>query len=235
MTDEKRGSTLLFLLLTGARASEATALRWENTGLIDPSGKYKICKGWNRFDKEKGTKSGATYKGDLPPAVRRSLIPIWERQGRPSKGPVYLGKVSKEPVKAQDISRNYFSTVMAACGFNDGNRVDGRGHGKNLWTLHKLRHVFASLEQKRGRTHLEVSKMLCHRKLGTLDRYSHVFEDASDEEVFERIEQLLAAYANSPLPPKLSRRAKAKLHREERENATKLLPTAVNLLENGHS
>jgi integrase len=235
ITDEKRVSVLLFLLLTGARASEATALRWENTGLLDPSGKYKICKGWNRIDKEKGTKSGGTYKGDLPPAVRRSLIPIWERQGRPTKGPVYMGKRGKEPVQAQDISRNYFSPVMAACGFNESTSRDGRGHGINLWTLHKLRHVFASLELKRGATLLETSKKLCHRKLGTLDRYAHVFEDASDEQVFEAIELLLENYANSPLPTKLSRRAKAKRRLEERENATNLIPTALHLLENGHS
>lgn len=178
--DDKVGysSLVLFLVGTGCRYGEATALAVGDVDLA--TGTATIRRTVTRSETGKvtigsTTKTGETRTVSMPPQVVEALRPrvadrhptelVWHAL----RGDVYT------PLPMPATSHSWWSEAVARCVADDDTFPKGLGR-------HDLRHTAASLLISAGANVLQVQRQLGHAKPSiTLDTYSHLFDSGLGE------------------------------------------------------
>nr|WP_255467713.1 site-specific integrase [Corynebacterium sp. LK15] len=173
--DDKVGysSLVLFLVGTGCRYGEATALTVGDVDLA--TGTAVIRRTVTRSETGRvtvgsTTKTGETRTVSMPPQVVEALRPrvadrhptelVWHAL----RGDVYT------PLPMPATSHSWWSEAVARCVAEDDTFPKGLGR-------HDLRHTAASLLISAGANVLQVQRQLGHAKPSiTLDTYSHLFD-----------------------------------------------------------
>lgn len=166
---------ILFLLLTGARRSEALAATWD------------------QFDLDQGvwvkpfaqTKQRKSHRVPLSsPAVAL----LRRRLSETSSPYVFPGSDPQRPLT--DVKRSWLAVCVSAGLAEQVGREDGSGDrfsgqdsdaGTSVWRptvrLHDLRHTYASVLASRGLSLPVIGALLGHTQPQTTARYAHLLDD----------------------------------------------------------
>lgn len=178
---------IVFLVDTGARLGEATALRWRHVDL-DRDGRGMVT-----FME---TKSGKPRSVPLTCRVR-DLLGGWAALDAAPDAPVFQYRPSgrgdgacSRPGRPRPFRYPYeaWNTALRRAGLEDVH-------------LHDLRHTFASRLVMRGVPLVTVSKLLGHASIQMTMRYSHLSVDALDTAI-GLLDRHSAQRAPLPLSPR---------------------------------
>lgn len=150
-----------FVLLTGMRAGEISALKWESVQLELHSGGHtgfiKVCRTVAQRTKivRETTKNGENRMIPIMPELRNLILEMKNQ----NNGTFVFG--GKEPLEPAHFSRDLQSDLANI---------------PNLRkiTFHGLRHTFCSMLESTGLGRRIVAEIMGHKDLSTTDRYSHV-------------------------------------------------------------
>ncbi len=162
-----RDATLVSVLAyAGLRPGEALGLGWEhirtNTILVERAASHGELK---------ETKTGKIRSVKLLPALRHDLNE-WRARSQNTGGLIFPSRATGGPwcrEAYKSWERKAFKTAATQIG-----RADA--------TPYALRHSFASLLIREGRSIVEVAAQLGHAPTMTLDTYAHVFADLDEED-----------------------------------------------------
>lgn len=163
---QHRDATFVSVLAySGMRPGEALALSWEhirqNTILVERATAYGEIK---------STKTSKIRSVKLLPALRHDLNE-WQLRSEHAGGLIFPGSEANKPWSREAYKsweRRAFKTAAVAIGRDDA-------------TPYSLRHSFASLLIREGKSIVEVAAQLGHAPTMTLDTYAHVFADLDEE------------------------------------------------------
>lgn len=158
-----------FLIATGARFGEATALTGADFELDGPTALVRISRAWkrdanNRFYIGQPKTRKSTRTVSLPPSLVERIRPLVEASPDSWTFTTSYGG----PVRHSTFHEFWTATL------------DGLGYAKDRRPrIHDLRHTHASLMLAGGMDPYELSRRLGHESITTtVDRYSHLFPDA---------------------------------------------------------
>lgn len=141
-----------FLLLTGARKSEALNMRWRDVDFTRCVWTVPLAK------------SGRARRIPLSPdaiAILRALPHAAQAEADDGGAPVFLNAETGLPFR--DLTHSWH-TARKRAGLEDVR-------------LHDLRHSYASALVNQGRSIYEVQKLLGHANVRTTERYAHLAPD----------------------------------------------------------
>jgi integrase len=116
--------------------------------------------------------AGAERRPPIAEPLRGILTAAWERQGRPTTGPV--------------IERSVFSGKIAERATTAWARA-----GLNRITLHECRHTYASLLMAAGYTVKELMEFMGHADLQMVSRYVKLLPQPGEANVADRLNECL--------------------------------------------
>jgi integrase len=160
--DRQAADIIALIRLTGSRAGEAMAARWDDIDL--PAGKW--------------TKPGSTTKQKTDHVVPLSapavalLTGLWRRTNGP-----WVFPADSEPGHRVTIQKSWLAICKAA-------KIKGL-------RVHDLRHGFASQLVSSGASLPLVGSLLGHSNPVTTSRYSHLY-DSPQREAVERVGRLIS-------------------------------------------
>lgn len=159
-----------FVLWTGMRAGEVSALKWESVLLNVKSGDHigfiKVCRTCRQKTREirETTKNGENRMIPIFPELREMILKMKEN----ALGEFVFG--GHEPLDPSHFSRLLWQDLKKIPELKKIN-------------FHGLRHTFCSYLDSTGMNRRIVSEIMGHRDLSTTDRYSHVSNQVLGSEV----------------------------------------------------
>ncbi len=170
-TPEHYRAFVAFLAYTGARLSEATALRWED---FDADLKEVwIRRKWELDELRNYTKTESDRRAPILPRLRELLVASREACGNPKLGWVFTNP-SGGPINTNNFRARIFRVALARAGLDETRRI------------HDLRHQCASLMHAAGVPLRDVMDSLGWRVMSTLLRYTHPTENL--DRISERLQ-----------------------------------------------
>ena len=176
--DDKWRPLLLTAIFTGLRASELRGLRWSDVDLDKDNSKLHVRQRADRFNHIGPPKTAAGERTvPLPPMVANTLRE-WKLRCPKKDGKLWLvfpnGKGNVE-WHTNLVLRCLQPTLVKA------GVVNAVGEAKYTG-LHALRHFYASWCASIGLTMKAVQARMGHSNIAvTMDTYTHIFPDASDD------------------------------------------------------
>jgi integrase len=154
---------LMTLLFTGMRASELRGLTWEDVNLDRGTVRVRQRADWDgRIGK---TKSHAGYREIPLPPIALNTLKVWQLASDPGNTLVFPGQ-GKTPLNHGTL-RTAFELVQ-----RDAGVVDAQGVVK--YSLHALRHFYASWHIERGTEPKRLQQLMGHGSIRmTYDTYGH--------------------------------------------------------------
>lgn len=162
-----------FLLATGMRFGEATALRSSDFNLDSPTPTVRVERAWKRnggsgfyLGPPKTKKSRRSIS--LPPSIVEQVRPMVEASV--GKDRHIFATSTGSPIRHSTF-HDYWTRALDELGYESG--------AGNRPRIHDLRHTHASLMLAAGLPIYDLSRRLGHESIQTtIDRYSHLMPDA---------------------------------------------------------
>jgi integrase len=145
--DRTMADLITFLMLTGARKSEATQALWEHVNL--QTGLWTV--------------PAPMSKSGKPRYIPLSRAAIQLLENRRGNGSAYIFP-NPTTGEAFQLGHRAWSKIRKQAGIPDVR-------------IHDLRHNYASLLVNHGRSLYEVQKLLGHASISTTQRYAHLSQD----------------------------------------------------------
>jgi integrase len=172
---------MVVLCETGLRTQEALRLDWR---CVDWARNILLVEHTGRKDGPR-TKTKRSRRIGMRPAVRQTLVRIWEERGRPEVGPVFLSSRGLPYADTRQIGGNPLTTAhRTAC-----KRAGIRG-----FRIHDWRHHFAVWFLKRGGNLRALCQIAGWTSMRMVQRYA-VFEQSDLDDI------MLKTAADDPAPP----------------------------------
>jgi integrase len=163
---------MLVLCETGLRTQEALRLDWQH---VDWDRGALIVEHAGRRDGPR-TKSGKSRRVGMRPIVRETLLKIWQAQGQPDTGVVFLNRSGKPYADTRLIGGNPLTSA---------HRTACRKVGISEFRIHDWRHHFAVWFLKRGGNLRALCQIAGWSSMRMIQRYA-VFEQSDLDEVMGR-------------------------------------------------
>jgi integrase len=162
---------LITLLFSGMRTEELRALTWEDIDLA--RGMVRIRQAAQQNGTIGPTKSAAGYREIPLPPIAINTLRKWKLKSRPGSVLVFPGR-GTAPLDHGGIQQG-FGRVQRAAGV-----VDEKGEAK--YSLHALRHFYASWHIERGTQPKRLQQLMGHASIRmTYDTYGHWLGAGEDE------------------------------------------------------
>jgi integrase len=164
---------IYFLIASGARIGEASALQW---GDVDWDKRtISIRRARKRSGKIGAPKNKHSIRTILMGKdFMQILRTLYVRSNDREPGEFIFGTDRKKPLNTNNFTRRQWSDLMTAAGF--------KSDGKNVWTPHDCRHYHASLLINAGKEAQLVADTLGHANTNvTLKIYVHLFKHRRGE------------------------------------------------------
>jgi integrase len=176
---------MVVLCETGMRTGEALGLDWKH---VDWDRGALIVEHAGQRDGPR-TKSGKSRRVGMRPMVRQTLMAIWDRQGRPDAGPVFLSKFGKPYSNTGRVGGNPLTSA---------HRTACRKAGISRFRIHDWRHHFAVWFLKRGGNLRALCQVAGWSSMRMTQRYA-VFEQSDLDAVMAHTAR--AEVALKPIAP----------------------------------
>ena len=163
---------MLLLCETGMRTSEALRLDWRH---MDWQRGGIVIEHAGRRDGPR-TKTGKSRRVGMRPVVRDTLMALWEKQGRPDAGRVFLNKLGKPYADTGQTGGNPLTSA---------HRTACRKAGITGFRIHDWRHHFAVWFLKRGGNLRALCQIAGWSSMRMVHRYA-VFEQSDLDDVMAK-------------------------------------------------
>lgn len=163
---------MLVLAETGLRTQEALRLDWRQ---IDWKSRALLIEHTGRQDGGR-TKTGRSRRVGMRPVVQQTLLLVWQAQGQPDTGPVFLSKRGKPFADTRVVGGNPLASA---------HRTACRNAGIEDFRIHDWRHHFAVWFLKRGGNLRALCQIAGWTSMRMVARYA-VFEQSDLDDAMLR-------------------------------------------------
>ena len=164
-------------LFCGLRIGEIVKLRFNEIDLVKKQ--LKVVNGKSPTKSLEG--HGKDRVVPIPPQII-PLIATWKNMFQNSDYLFPSLTKGDEPITTQQIFRKYKHCIKRA-GLINIRKIDAKGHKKNLYNFHTLRHTYATLLWERTGDIYAVKQALGHSSLDITLIYTHVSDTALQNKI----------------------------------------------------